>query len=103
MVFVDELAIAIATFDPAYVLGDLQPDTRVAQGPFAAVTGNAIGVDDFCLRGLLHLCILALAAGFMAKVQHRGKPKTLLQISFAKGLQMRTKHEYTDALPCLLN
>jgi hypothetical protein len=35
-----ESLVAIATFDKACVLRDCQPDTRMAQGTFAAVASN---------------------------------------------------------------
>jgi hypothetical protein len=45
-IVMDEFAVAISTFDPALVMGDLQPDPWMAQGTLAAVTGNAVGVYD---------------------------------------------------------
>ncbi len=41
-----ELAVAIAAFDPAAVLGDLQPDTWMPKRTFAAVTGHTPSIYD---------------------------------------------------------
>ena len=45
-ILVDVLAVAVAAFDPTRVARDLKPDARMAQGPFAAVAGDAVGVHD---------------------------------------------------------
>ena len=42
----DEFAIAVAAFDPAAILGDLQPDARMTKRAFAAVAGHAPSVHD---------------------------------------------------------
>ena len=41
-----KFAVAIATFDPAAILGDLQPDTRMPKRAFAAVTGHTPSVHN---------------------------------------------------------
>lgn len=51
-ILVDELAIAIPAFDPAFVGRDLQPDTRMTQCTLASVTGDPVAVDDARLWGL---------------------------------------------------
>jgi hypothetical protein len=48
----DIFAIAIGTFDPPQLLGNLKPDTRVAKRPLAPVTGHAIAVDKLCFWSL---------------------------------------------------
>ena len=73
MILVDEFAIAIGAFDPAVFARDLQPDARVAQSAFAAVTGDAVCVNDFgfrCFGGHGHLlsltfvpCLCDMSAG----------------------------------------
>ena len=45
-------AIAIRAFDPTGFWGYLQPDAWVAQGPFAAVTGDVIPVNNLFFRHL---------------------------------------------------
>lgn len=72
-----EFAIAIAAFDKPGVFGDLQPDTGMAQRPFAAVTGDAVGVHDLGFwRGLAHGDVLGLGCFLplvMPKQRWRGK------------------------------
>ncbi len=50
MSFQDISAVAIGAFDPAGVFGDLQPDARMAQCTFAAITGDTRGFDDLGFR-----------------------------------------------------
>ena len=57
MIFVNKAGVAIAAFDPALILGDLQPHTGMTQSTFAAVTGNTIGIDDFSFRRVLAHCV----------------------------------------------
>ena len=47
----NEAAVAIGAFDPALVVRDRQPDARMAQSPFATVTGHTPGFDDLGFRG----------------------------------------------------
>lgn len=46
MIPVHKSRVAIAAFDPASVLRDLQPDAGVAQRTLATVAGNAIAVHN---------------------------------------------------------
>ena len=50
-ILVDQLAIAIGAFDPAVFARDLQPDARVTQSAFAAITGDPIAVHDLGFWG----------------------------------------------------
>ncbi|KIN75349.1 hypothetical protein Z945_178 [Sulfitobacter noctilucae] len=60
----DEPAIAVAAFDPPLIPRDLKPDARMAQSPFATITGNAVGVYNLGLwRGLAHGIVLDMGAG----------------------------------------
>ena len=45
-IFVNEFAITVSALDPALVGRNLQPDARMPQSAFAAVTGHSICVDD---------------------------------------------------------
>lgn len=71
----DEFAIAIAAFDPAFVVRDLQPDAGVAQSAFAAVTSDAPTVHDAGFWGLRsHVVVLGFGcAVVMTKPIRQGK------------------------------
>lgn len=74
-ILVDEFAVAIATFDPAFVMRDLQPDARVAQSAFAAVASDAPCVHDAGFGGLqCHVVVLGFGCAIvMTKPSRQGK------------------------------
>lgn len=75
MIFMDKLAIAIATFDKSSVLRNLQPNPWMPKRTFAAIAGYAVAVDDTYLwGGLCHACTRSLL-GFllMTKAPAGGK------------------------------
>lgn len=48
-VFVDDLRIAVGTFDPAGFFRQLQPNAGVSQCALAAITRHPVAVDNFDL------------------------------------------------------
>lgn len=67
-------AIAIAAFDPAGLMRDLEPDAGVAKGGRAAVTGDAPGGHNFGLRrGNGHLKAFVCVTHLHSRAQAAGK------------------------------
>ena len=66
-VLVHIFAIAISTFDPALINRNLQPDTRMTQSPFTAITGNPVAVHDFDFGGFdCHRLVILLVVATLA-------------------------------------
>lgn len=51
MIAVNVFAVTVRAFHPAMLGRDLQPNTRVPQGPFATVAGDAVLIDNLGLWG----------------------------------------------------
>jgi hypothetical protein len=62
-------AVAIWAFDPTMFMRDLKPDTRMAKGTFAPVTGHAVSIDKLCLWRLYgHLGTFPFAVNWIRSV-----------------------------------
>jgi hypothetical protein len=63
-ILVHQLGITIGTLNKPHLLRDHQPNTRMTQRTFAAVTGYAIAINNLCLRRLDGHGVGSLSYGF---------------------------------------
>jgi hypothetical protein len=79
----DEFAVAIAAFNPAFVMRDLQPDAGVAQSAFTAVARDAPCVHDAGFWGLqCHVVVLGFGCAIvMTKPSRQGKGRAMFWVA----------------------
>src|SRR6056300_1347038 len=85
-VFMHHFCVTIGAFNPAVLIGYLQPNAWVPQSAFTTITGHAIGLYNFCLRCLsCHFFAFWLLLGLAAHMSLAKIPKHAQPTSTLKG------------------